>query len=452
MNINSQNLSKGLTEPFRALSDSAYELGKFIHCHITSASFQAIMLLKLAHGLRHNHNNQTNAQPHIKRTCFHTETALNHYPRKNILENTDKKEETHIGSIVHEKQGMQNNNVDAQIKKDKEYIITPENLVKDICLSLSISMPENGTTEEKFKAVIRTEGLSIKKLNTVLLEILGKSSNLSNGLKNLKINIEKKENNIKNNLISPDAKADLFFSSMLLPFREALKETDAQQPSYKTESSNKTSDSQNNASQEKEKAYNYKERESARGYRRKPNSSGRSEQKSNEEPSFESFYGTDNDFKGFSVKFPDKINSWLESNCEDGLSFQQISDRCVVYSDKDGRIKNVVIRRVDEKFIFISKQHVINIGGDFYIQPGVNTEVKIGVLCWDDKANNVDVISEAWATLSITENKDKNKKCALKSLRCAHPDKNIGNEKQAAENFKKLYKAYEVLQEHRFSS
>ncbi|MDP0562157.1 MAG: J domain-containing protein [Candidatus Endonucleobacter sp. (ex Gigantidas childressi)] len=355
-----------------------------------------------------------------------------------------------VGVIFCEEEYTQSNNIDTNTHKDEKQTLTPANIVDCLCLSLSISVPENTTTEEKFKSILRTKNLYLKKLNTALLEVLRNGSNLSDGLQNLQADIERKEKDINNNLIRPDAKADMFFSSMLIRFRQALKGTEPQQSPYKkTGHSNKTGGSHTYASQEQEKKYNYKEREGARGFRRSPNYSTAHEQKSNAKiPSFESFYNDGNEFKGFSVKFPTKISSWLEDNCDDGLSFEQISDRCVIYSDKDGLVKKVIIRRADDKFILVSKEYVIKINGDYYIKPDVDKERILSFLYWEDKYDFVDEVCEAWATLSITKKNGRNKKSVFNALLQVHPDKNKGNEKQAAKDFQKLYKAYEVLKKH----
>ncbi|MDP0560924.1 MAG: J domain-containing protein [Candidatus Endonucleobacter sp. (ex Gigantidas childressi)] len=456
MTINVSNLPQMLKKKFTIISDSTHKLGKFLHYQIASVFCQTAMLLKWNHISKHDNNHQTRVKPKIEMSCCQIELSSTYLQRNNSLEDVTKykKDDANLEVIVCEEECAQRKKIDTHrnthTQKDESNILTPDNLVNDLCLSLSISVPENITTEEKFKFVLRTKNLSFKKLNAALLEILENNKNLPGALKNLKVDVERKERNIQRNLISSDAKADMFFSSMLIHLRQALKETDSQSPPYKkAEHSSKNGGSHTYESKEKENTYSYKGREKASGFRSRPYYSKEYEQKRNAKtPSFESFYNDGNDFKGFSVQFPIKINSWLEDNCADGLSFKQISDRCVAYSDKDGLVKKVVIRRADDKFIMVNKEYVIKMNGDFYIKQDVDKERMLSFLSWEDKADFVDEVSEAWSTLSITNNKDKNKSAAKKALFRVHPDKNIGNEKQAKDDFQRLYKAYEVLQKH----
>ena len=69
----------------------------------------------------------------------------------------------------------------------------------------------------------------------------------------------------------------------------------------------------------------------------------------------------------FSKAFPEEINPWLEKNCVNGEVFKQISDYCAIFKDVGNKVRKVVIRLANDRFILVDSSFVIELGGDFYL-------------------------------------------------------------------------------------
>ncbi|WP_263081733.1 J domain-containing protein [Endozoicomonas sp. Mp262] len=388
--------------------------------------------------------------------------------------------------------------VEQKHQQSKNQPLTPELFIDEVSAHLKIDTSSFTEPKEKLRVIVTQENLSLEDFNKAVLQILEKNG-LCDSLKRFKTKIEEREalrtrskyfNNVKvidqqytiynsfRETLSPDERQTIFKPS------NPAKETS--QKSSKRSSHRYTYASDRSSSYQRRRPFGFQYRSRFSDTPPKRNHNNRSNpwdfqgprnesyrsRRATEEPcpgySYSSFEGSvpkapkSTNQPHYNVKFPDEINGWLRANADSDESFQQISDRCVTFTNPQGDVKKVVIKRADERFILMDVKYVVEMMGDFYVRPETTVQQlknpwmfpswKDGIQYEAGESPYTYDISKAWKDLGITNAEDKTKSKAKKVFLSCHPDKVDPSKKaEAEEEFKLKHAAYKLLEQKVFN-